>query len=317
MVKYCLILLFCLIECELVLYFADYPSWWRSDVLKTISVGQSDEILGWRQSTGQSQFADGNRFFTVTNWDNGGRATRDTQEHNGQRVALLGDSFMQGFGLDDHDTIGWLLQQRFPSYDFQNFACGGYGTQQVFLQIQHPEKLGGDLPPFLIYLLIPAQLDRAVGHPVTLRNYSTPPTGFFRPFAERNSDGSTIIRKHPGINVWELSKHCRISMLAEDIIEQWYFHGRVSERLKIPIDLMIQSNKFASKKDSRFAVVLLDFNKDDANYIRSSLDQAGIRSVDCSASRFSNSEYRLSDWHPNPQMAKEIALCIGDFFSKY
>ncbi|MCP4577084.1 MAG: SGNH/GDSL hydrolase family protein, partial [Deltaproteobacteria bacterium] len=57
-------------------------------------------------------------------------------DHNGRRVAFLGDSFTFGFGVNDHETFINRLNEKAPEDHYLNFAVPGYSTDQQFLLLR-------------------------------------------------------------------------------------------------------------------------------------------------------------------------------------
>jgi hypothetical protein len=109
-------------------------------VLHRIPVVAGDEVLGW------------------TGWPNLDRATKDysrggfrlSTDSVGHRIAyaanrapinepvvlLVGDSFVQGVGVDDDQTIAWRLAQQVPERQIIDLGVAGYGTDQELLSVE-------------------------------------------------------------------------------------------------------------------------------------------------------------------------------------
>jgi hypothetical protein len=49
---------------------------------------------------------------------------------------LTGDSAVFGWGLNDQETIGWLLQERLMSYEVINMSATGYSTVNALEQLR-------------------------------------------------------------------------------------------------------------------------------------------------------------------------------------
>jgi len=52
-----------------------------------------------------------------------------------RRMFFTGDSSMFGWGLDDEQTIPWLLQTRFPGFEVVNLSLNSYSTIHARLQL--------------------------------------------------------------------------------------------------------------------------------------------------------------------------------------
>lgn len=61
---------------------------------------------------------------------------RSKNDPDTNRVLVLGDSFMEGYGMDEKDRLTNQLEQS-TGRQFINFACTDFGTTQEFLLYQH------------------------------------------------------------------------------------------------------------------------------------------------------------------------------------
>jgi len=84
--------------------------------------------------------SDPNHPFHTTNWSNGRRATSEQEPSPGdsskRRADFFGDSFIQGYGLSNADTLPWIVQQRHPELQVSNYGAGLYGTHQSYLSMK-------------------------------------------------------------------------------------------------------------------------------------------------------------------------------------
>ena len=53
-----------------------------------------------------------------------------------RRIFLTGESGVFGWGLNDQETIGWLLQERLMSYEVINMSATGYSTVNALEQLR-------------------------------------------------------------------------------------------------------------------------------------------------------------------------------------
>ncbi len=53
-----------------------------------------------------------------------------------KRLIITGDSGLFGWGLDDEETMPWLLQTRLPDYRVLNLTLTSYSTLQALLQLR-------------------------------------------------------------------------------------------------------------------------------------------------------------------------------------
>lgn len=82
--------------------------------------------------------------FTVSHNEDGYRRCAPPLDSVDARpqVWVFGCSFTHGYGVEDDAAYPWLLQKRFPQYQFRNFAMTGYGTYHSLLQLQEELKKG-------------------------------------------------------------------------------------------------------------------------------------------------------------------------------
>lgn len=105
----------------------------------------ADPLLGYRHLPGTFRFTfpDGHTW-TATHLDDTLRITRPLQTYGEptgkEQIWLFGCSLLHGWGVDDHQTLGWQLQRLMPGYEIVNFGVGGYGTWQSYEQYR--EALG-------------------------------------------------------------------------------------------------------------------------------------------------------------------------------
>ena len=64
---------------------------------------------------------------------------REKKTAANNRVLVLGDSFMEGYGVEAPDRLSNLLEQR-TGREFLNFACSDFGPTQEYLAYEHLAK---------------------------------------------------------------------------------------------------------------------------------------------------------------------------------
>ena len=168
---------------EGVLWLGGYPQWWGLDpALGGVHPEYNcDKDLGWspREGAFDLSFPPDPRVFRYTNWSGGRRATSAHAPPPGtpatQQVLFFGDSFIQGFGLSDPETLPWIVQQRHPELAVSNYGAGLYGTYQSYLAMQR--SVHG--PASVYYLLNWFHEERNAGDPSFLRIMKPSPPGCF------------------------------------------------------------------------------------------------------------------------------------------
>src|SRR5713226_3172814 len=221
---------------EGVLWFAGYPYWWAMD---PTGVGASeyecDADLGWRAREGHFNLSwtDGPpRSFEYTNWSGGRRATAEQEPPcdamSRPQVLFFGDSYVQGYGLSDSETLAWIVQKRHPELQVSNFGAGLYGTYQSYLAMKRAVRA----PAAVYYLLNKHQAGRNAADPSFLRTMKKPPPGCFYPYPAI-AGGEIQDRRSDGELVWSLSRRFRTVALAQDyaLIIGSYLRVRKKDRL--------------------------------------------------------------------------------------
>lgn len=96
-----------------------------------------DPVLGYSLNPGTYHITEQNggtsHRFRLTVDQLGHRVTAYWPSAAVRRMFIEGDSAMFGWGLDDEQTIPWLLQARFPQFDVVNLSLTSYSTFQAKL----------------------------------------------------------------------------------------------------------------------------------------------------------------------------------------
>jgi hypothetical protein len=93
------------------------------------------EELGWfPQSNSQRDFIGGQTIFVQHN--NQGFRDHKHGEKTEPRIVFLGDSFVWGYDVEQHQRFTEKLQKRIPAWEVINLGISGYGTDQAYLLFQ-------------------------------------------------------------------------------------------------------------------------------------------------------------------------------------
>ena len=79
------------------------------------------------------------KFNTLINKD-GSRYTGDYPKNYTGTIYIFGDSFIHGEGVNDEQTLGYLIQNKYKNYRVKLFAVGGYSTVQAYLNFKKFKK---------------------------------------------------------------------------------------------------------------------------------------------------------------------------------
>lgn len=115
-----------------------------------------DENLGYVMNSGEYNITESyehqEHMFHLQVTDKGGRATSYIPVHATHRLFFIGDSSIFGWGLNDEETIPWLLQSRLPNDEVINLSLTSYSTvQAVMLLARVNPKVGADDGVVLLY----------------------------------------------------------------------------------------------------------------------------------------------------------------------
>ena len=139
--KFCLFVLAILLGVELYLRFfmVDFEALQssRRQFLGEVPANLAELVprCGWVNRVGP------NRSETVALenvWPNGQRVSRpQMQKKATKRVLMLGCSFTYGMGLRDKETLAWLLNERFPEIQFDNYGVRRWGSYQCLMLAEY------------------------------------------------------------------------------------------------------------------------------------------------------------------------------------
>ncbi len=151
--------------CELILRLAGgniyTPPYYPGEV-ETEPDATFDPDLGWKlpPSTVIRETRD-EYSVSYTSNPQGFRSRRDySRPVSGRRIALLGDSYTFGSGVEDDQTFGAVLESRLADTHCDNFGIGAYGIDQMWLALRHAAlPLAPDL---VILVFVRPDLDRSL-----------------------------------------------------------------------------------------------------------------------------------------------------------
>jgi hypothetical protein len=297
---------------EGVLWFGGYPNWWAMDPAFGGGVAEyeSDAYLGWKARQGQftlvwADGSSGGHPFHYTNWSEGRRATSEQEPPRiptRPQILFFGDSYMQGYGLSDSETLPWIVQQRHPELQVSNYGTGLYGTYQSYLAMRKQVRQ----PASVYYLFSAFHEDRNVGAPSFLRIMKKSPSGWFYPYAEL-SGGKLNEGRSEGEVMWPLSRHFRTVALVQDydLIIKSYL--RVREKRKATQTILVEMNDLVRSASGTFTVILFDMDPEERQAYRHFLESQRIAFVDCDRPERMDPKLRLPDGHPARKLNELLA----------
>jgi hypothetical protein len=271
---------------------------------------ESDAELGWRASEGQFNMVwpDGLHPFQYTNWSEGRRATSEQDPRRTPtrpQILFFGDSYMQGYGLSDSETLPWIIQKRHPELQVSNYGTGLYGTYQSYLAI----KKQVHQPASVYYLFNAFHEDRNAAAPSFLRIMKKSPAGWFYPYAEI-SGGELQGGRSEGEVVWSLSRHLRTVAMIQDYDLIIKAYRRVRDKRKVTQAILVKMNGVVRSAAGTFTVILFDLDPEERQAYRSFLESQGIAFVDCDEPERRDPKLRLPDGHPTAKLNSLLAEWI-------
>jgi hypothetical protein len=298
---------------EGMLWLEGYPQWWGLDPAfgGTHAEYNCDHDLGWspRQGTFNLSFPPDPRLFRYTNWSGGRRATSLHPPPPGvpasQQVLFFGDSFIQGYGLSDPETLPWIVQQRHPELAVSNYGVGLYGTYQSYLAMKR--SVHG--PAAVYYLFNEFHEERNAGDPSFLRIMKPSPPGCFYPYVQVSGDRLEGGRSDGDV-VWFLSRHVRLVAMVQEYKQIFESHWRVRVKRQTTQRLLVEMNRLVNAQGGKFTVILFDMDAKDRPDYRRFLEAQHIAYVDCERPELHDPKLRQPDQHPSKALNQLLAEWI-------
>jgi len=294
--------LLCLVTAEIILWFVRYPV---VGPLPDNFPGaiEADPVRGWRHKPGVYDFTDENqRMFRQTIWSDNTRATRESDQHEGQELLFLGCSFVQGFGLNDSETFNWLLQTMVPNLSIKNLGTGGYGTlhsllfEQEYLAAHHEPA-----PRAVIYGFADFHIYRNIKNPLQQR-YSLRPGSF--PYCETPSKCSMWSGEPASF----LLSHSRFAALWHNAFGAFSLYSQRDLAEEIARNEVVKMKEVAEQYGATFLVAPVSLSDD--HWI-GEFNKMGVKVVMCERPELHEPIFRMADGHPNALWNRQFAECLN------
>lgn len=302
--------LVCYASAESALWFFGYPSWWAMDPnARPAAEYQCDSDLGWSARPGvydlmRTDTSGATVVFRYSNVDQGRRATSERKSTLSPQGKLLffGDSFIQGYGLTDTDTLPWIVQKRHPELEVANYGAGLYGTYQSYLAMNRWVKS----PASVYYMFNSFHEGRNVAAPDFLRILKAPPEGCFFPYAKLSGDQVDPGRSR-GEVMWFLSRHSRTIAMAQEYKQIFESYWRIRSKRRTTELLLVQMNQLVRSRGGNLTVILFDLDPRERQHYREFLGGEKIETVDSDHPEMNDKSLRLSDGHPTGKLNALLA----------
>jgi len=225
---------------------------------------------------------------------------------------FFGGSKTFGWGLNDDETLPYLIQAYFPKWKINNYAISGYGVHQMLAQITKEPDLIKDINILVTYIAhVPranCKRDFTFGTPRYVLNKKNELIrsgycnfGFFNKLPLPSIFGKII-------------KRSEIKILLDKI----YFRKSLYNKEDVELFLTIikEINKIIINKKNFFFVGYISQKTETDNYIIKKLKENKIKIIDLSLDE-NNKKYKIPlDGHPTKQANVERSLMIWENLKK-
>jgi hypothetical protein len=114
-----------------------------------------DPVIGWDNASNKKLRAKKIDYdIQITTLQNGIRLTHSI-EKDGKKVGVFGDSFVFGWGVNDHETFSSRLSKLLPNANVVNGGVNGYSPDQYLLKYQESVNKRGFSFDYLIFAIFP------------------------------------------------------------------------------------------------------------------------------------------------------------------
>jgi hypothetical protein len=132
--------------------FRSFNPPWEATHIAPTSPFLEDSILGYKLKTGSFQYYYKNGYSYEANHLDGRRVNGSNPSSFKALVHVYGDSFLYGMGLEDDETMSYILQKNNPEIRFENYAVLGYSLFINYLQFSQNID-SGNTPDYAIFLI--------------------------------------------------------------------------------------------------------------------------------------------------------------------
>jgi len=277
------------------------------------SMHEPDAQLGWRNRPGVYTF--GREYpIRMTFWPDHTRATAPAPAAAGPLLALIGDSFTQGYALSDEDTFGWKLQARRPDWRVRNLGSAGYGTTQSLLSLRRLLEDAADRPEMVVYGFSDFHEARNVAATPWLRGLARGADQGHVAVPYATLDGGGALQLHPPVRYpdWPFDRRSAVVATLEGLWADATVGGRGATGRAVTDRLLVELDRAAWTAWSRLLVITLSqWMLDSGRHYRALFDEHGILSADCRHPKFFAPEMSVPTYgHPNATMNTHWASCV-------
>lgn len=220
-----------------------------------------DPVVGWRNNPGVWEVDCERRPMTLL--ENGERKTIGQHPGADARVLIAGDSWVQGYGLRDEETLASRLQAQFSDVNVINVATAGYGSHQSFLAFKDFQSHAAPTGPLLVILgLAEHTLMRDVADYRWVKSLTTySAVHFLPPHILPNPDGSWSDYPPETPNLWGWADKIDLLLLAQGLEIYFKTRGREAKYgLAASKKILLDFDSYLKTRGARLLVFNLDMD---------------------------------------------------------
>jgi len=280
------------------------------------TVYEYDCILGWKAKEGKYTFpkyslnGDEIKFSFLKDGLRKTSSEQDNIRDTLPKIVFCGGSFMQGWGISDHETLPWKIQKELSDYEVLNYATGGYGTYQSLLALECNLPLL-DSPKFVFYGFMDHHELRNVAPTLWIKTLNE--------FSKRNhvsvpyatiGQNNKLERSFPeSYNYLPFHEYLSSVRLIERIRDKFFDDDRIDQKTLVTERIILQMNKFCRSYGAELVFVILSANNETRTHYKEYLENKNIRVIDAHV-EFTDELIVKGDGHPNEKVHSQWANII-------
>lgn len=212
-----------------------------------------DRELGWFPVEGGNGFFSGHRRVSIRNNSDGFR-DHEYGPKVKPRIAVLGDSYVWGFDVEQDERFTEKLQARLPDWEVLNMGVSGYGTDQEYLLLK---KFFSRLQPDMVFVFFCSGNDRFDN------NLSIRYGGYYKPYFTREN-GRLIQHGVPvpkSVNYYAVQYplffKSRLFRALFDLVDRAVSPAKVVQESDLSLPLIEEVKKFVEERGAQFMLALV------------------------------------------------------------
>jgi len=208
-------------------------------------------------------------------------------------VMFFGDSYVQGYGLTDSDTLPWIVQKKHPELNVSNYGAGNFGTYQSWLAM----RKWVHQPATVYHLVNGFHEERNAAAPSWLRIFVHPPEGCFYPYAELSGD-ALVERRSSGNVVWPIARRIRLAAMINEYRDMLEARARMKDKRRVTEKVLLEMNELVERNGGKFVAILFDMTPEERPSYRAFVESHHIAFLDCDRPEMKDRSLRQPDGHP-------------------